>query len=62
VPIPVQRARRIPFDDEIAERSRGDRFAVLIDESRLITGHHDAARSRAHAAGLIRDEDVQDFR
>src|SRR6185369_5629575 len=57
--IPVRRAHRVATDPEVADFALLHLPATIVQDPRIVTLDHLAARSGAYRAGAIRDEHVQ---
>ena len=59
--VPVQGARRVSFDKQVADYARLHRLSVFIQDFSFITGNDLTAGAGPHCTGPVRDEHVQDF-
>src|SRR5712691_9884092 len=60
--IPVAGADGISADPQIANLIRSDGVSVVVDNFRVITGEHFAARASSNLAGAVGNDHVQAFR
>src|SRR6187200_896844 len=59
--VPVERTRRIAANPQVANLARCDRNAGIVENPRVVSADHDAARARTALAGPVRDEHVERF-